>query len=474
MNATGPRRLAPDEYSLTGVWPALLRHRDSGRQLAAERGRLLVPARRDGGESPAISLPFVRCLAKRDCGLPPLFVLFGGPGGASVGAFETGFFHWAERFTEICDVVTFDQRGCHGALPRLDNPLRLAAPGDAPATRDDHLAAHRENARALAALWRERGVDWNAYNTVESAHDVRDLRRALGFERINLHGASYGSHLGLAVLKRYGEHVERAILCIVEGLDDTHKLPANVDAHFRKLSDLARSAPSLKGQTPDLYGELGAILRDFERNPLPVKLRDADGKRRAFLFGKFAVQSLLSSALGGSRAIAALPRLARRLSRRREDAFERLNGRLPALGVHGMMLAMDCASGATRSRLAAIESQRGQCLLDDVYNLPFPFVGEDMGVDDLGDAFRAPVASDVPTLFCSGALDGRTPIANAVAAKEGFANSWHVVVEGASHETPDVLQGDQLRFLRGEEPPSERLAKPFAFDPIDDAAIDRR
>ena len=460
------REMRPGQWQLAGPWPSRLRHRDSGRTLAAERGLLLVPSRREHDASPAIALPFVRCLAKRDSGLPPLVVLFGGPGAASIGAFESHFFPWVERLAEICDVVTFDQRGCHGALPCLDNSSRLELPTDAPTTRDAYLAAQRANARELARAWRERGVDWNAYNTVESAHDVNDLRQALGAERINLHGASYGSHLGLAFLKRYGETVERAILCIVEGLDDTHKMPANVDAHFRGLSALARGALSLQGQCPDLYGELRAAIDDFRERPLPVKLHDAEGRQRTFLMGGFAVQQLLSAALGSTRAIAALPTLARRLSRRSESAFKRLNGRLPMAGIHGMMLAMDCASGATAARMAAIESQRKAAILDDVFNLPFPYIGADLGIDDLGDAFRAPVSSTVPTLFCSGALDGRTPTDNALAASKGFANAHLLLVEGASHEVPDVLIDEHLRFLAGKEPTQERLSKAFSFEPV--------
>ena len=461
----GPQ-LGAGEYVVAGRWPGLLRHRDSGKSLVAEHGLLLVPSRRDlAQKSPAIALPFVRCLAKRQRGLPPLIVLFGGPGVACIGAFESNFFHWVDRLTELCDVVTFDQRGANGALPCLHNPFRLLLAANEPTTRASYLAAHRANARDLAASWRSRGVDWNGYNTVQSAHDVNDLRRALGVEKVNLHGASYGSHLALAVLKHYDEHVERAILCIVEGLDDTHKLPVNVDAHFRHVAELAREAPELEGQCPDLYGELRAALLDFEEHPLSVKLHGDDGKQRTYSMGKFTVQLLLSRALGSVRAIAALPTLARDLSRRSQTPFERLNGRLPGLGINGMMLAMDCASGATESRLAAIESQRGDGLLDDIFNLPFPYIGKELGIDDLGDDFRAPVASGVPTLFCSGTLDGRTPIANAVAASSGFSNSRNLVVEGASHETPELLIDEHLRFLQGDEP-AARLVRPFAFKAI--------
>ena len=53
---------------------------------------------------------------------------------------------------------------------------------------------------------------------------------------------------------------------------------------------------------------------------------------------------------------------------------------------------------------------------------------------NLGEAFRAPLRSDVPALFVSGTLDGRTPPANAVALLPGFSDAVHLLVRGASHD----------------------------------------
>lgn len=454
--------IAPNASQLVGIWPWQLRNPASGRSLDAERGVLLVPSSRAGGESPALSLPFVRVRAKQELGLPPLVVLAGGPGAPAIGAFETSFFEHVERLAEVCDVVTFDQRGGQGALPNLSGPHRPQYDLAEVLTRDAALAAQREHAGRLATYWRERGVEVDAFNTVESAHDVDDLRKALGAETISLHGASYGSHLGLAVLRLHGERVAKAILCIVEGPNDTHKLPANTDRHFRHIAELARDSAVLGGECPDLDGELRAVLDDYDADPPLVQIA---GVEERVPLGRFAVQTVLGTALGSVRAIRGLPSFARQLSRRDTSTLSRRFGRWLTQAPHGMMLAMDCASGATGERMAAIESQRAEALLDDTFNLPFPFVGDVMGITDLGDAFRAPVVSDTPTLFCCGTLDGRTPIANAVAARGGFANSNLIVVEGASHETPTVLLEPQLRFLRGEDVEDTRLHIPFKFDP---------
>jgi len=450
------------EYRLVGRWPVRLAHA-SGRSLDAERGLLLVPSCRKHDESPAIALSFVRVPARQNNGLAPLVVLAGGPGAPAIGSFETGFFEHVERFTAICDVVTFDQRGANSALPDLVNPAPPRYDFDAVLSRENFLEAQRASARDLATHWREQDVDPNDYNTVESAHDVNDLRRALGATKINLHGASYGSHLGLTVLKQHGEHVDRAILCIVEGLDDTHKLPDNTDRHFRHLSDLARTDRNLKGEFPDLFGEIGEILDAFEHKPQTVQFANTDARTPV---GKFALQLVLGNALGSIRAIRELPGFVRELAKGDLATLARRVERLmTGSGIHGMQLAMDYASGASAERSRLIEAQRINALLYDSFNLPFPFVGDALGVDDLGDDFRTPVQSDVRTLFCAGTLDGRTPIANAEAARRGFPRSDLVVVEGASHETPALLLDVQTAFLRGEDLDAVRLARPFAFNP---------
>ena len=390
-------------HRLVGHWPSRLEHAD-GRALDAERGVLLVPSSRRRDESAAIALPFIRVPARENHGLPPLVVLFGGPGVGAIASFQGYFFEHVERFSAICDVVTFDQRGCHGALPDLVNAFPPDYDLREPMTRDSFLGAQRNNAARLGAYWRERGVDPNDYNTVESAHDVDDLRKALGTERINLYGASYGSHLGLMVLRLHGVRVDRAILCLVEGPDDTHKLPGNVDRHFRHLADLARADANLDGTCMDLFGEFAAVLDELDRTPAEG---DVEGVEQPVPIGRFGLQCVLGNALGSTRAMRGLPGFAYQLQRRDYAALVRRFDRWRINStVHGMMLAMDHAAGASPARTRQIEAERADALLDDSFNLPFPFIGRELGVTELDDAFRTPVQSVRPTLFCAGTLDG--------------------------------------------------------------------
>lgn len=74
----------------------------------------------------------------------------------------------------------------------------------------------------------------HTYNTAENAEDVNDLRLALGVQKINLWGHSYGSHLGLAILKRHGNTIHRAALSGVNGrptLPISYRCRYNIQAY---------------------------------------------------------------------------------------------------------------------------------------------------------------------------------------------------------------------------------------------------
>ncbi len=112
-----------------------------------------------------------------------------------------------------------------------------------------------------------------------------------------------------------------------------------------------------------------------------------------------------------------------------------------------------------------MRAQATETLLGDAASFPFPYVCEAWGVPQLDDSFRAPLRSDVPTLFVAGTLDARTPVSNAEEVAAGFSNGHLLIVENAGH---DVWPTDHVtRFLKGEPLNEERIVDP----PVEFAAI---
>jgi pimeloyl-ACP methyl ester carboxylesterase len=137
---------------------------------------------------------------------PPIIYLAGGPGGTATGTAQGPRWPIFMALREVSDVIAFDQRGT--GFPTTSR--RAAPAGPPPAFTRAGLTAHirAEYARAWDD-WTRPGVALRGYNTVESADDVDDLRQHLGAEKMHLWGISYGSHLGLAILKRHGAKVDR-------------------------------------------------------------------------------------------------------------------------------------------------------------------------------------------------------------------------------------------------------------------------
>ena len=457
----------PSDLSLE---PYLFRALD-GQTVAAELGRLAVKENRTVPGGQLIQVAFVRFKSTSSNPGPPMVYLEGGPGGSGIDAARGRLFALFMALRETGDVIALDQRGTGMANPSLACPGAWGFPLGAPGDPGEMLVMAKERSRACAQLWQGRGVDLAAYNTEESADDLESLREALGVEKISLLAHSYGTHLALAAIRRHPDSIARAVLAGVEGPDQTLKLPGNVQRTLMEIDRLAKADPAVAGAVPDFLSLVKATLDRLERQPVAVDLTDATGQRVTVAVGRFDAQILTWLLLGSGRDIQGLPAMYYSMSRGDHAALARL-----ALSVRtwpigsAMSFTMDCASGVSPQRQTAIEGEKGQTLLGNV-NFPYPEICEAWGNPDLGDGFRAPVTSTVPTLFISGTLDGRTPISNAEEVQRGFASGAHLVIEGAGHDglllSSPQIKDVLLAFLKGLPPPITRITlSAFRFDPV--------
>lgn len=446
-----------------------------GTPLTGELGRISVPEDRARPGGRRIEIAFVRYRSTHPSPGPPLFFLEGGPGGSGVEGCAFVATHPLIRALEHGDVIGIDQRGTGLSRPDLATPdFPYSLPLDEPLTREADVAAFTAAAERAASYWRGRGVDLSAYHTDASADDVDDVRRALGLPRIVLYGSSYGSHLGLAILRRHGAHVARAWLSKVEGPDDTWKSPALIERQIDHLHARAARDAAVSARVPDLRGALHAALARLARRPLVATARRGQPDSARIVLGPFDLQVVVANALGTTRGQAGLPRLLEALAR--GDGSRLADLALPArrASVGSMMtLAMDCASGASAARRVRLARERAEHpLLDDAIHAPFvPSVCRACGLAPLPDAFRAPVTSDVPVLFVSGSLDARTPPENVEALLAGFRRGVHLVVEGTGHDSRELASEEYRErvqaFLRGEPVGPATFKLPFRFEPFD-------
>jgi pimeloyl-ACP methyl ester carboxylesterase len=135
----------------------------------------------------------------------PLFILAGGPGQAA--SFLGPFAAALTGVRKDRDIVLVDQRGTGRSSPLVcaafkpDRSLKAAL-------EFDPLPKAAACAQELAA----KGVDAAQYTTAAWVADLDAVRAALGYDRINLWGGSYGTRAAQEYLRRHPQRVRSAVL----------------------------------------------------------------------------------------------------------------------------------------------------------------------------------------------------------------------------------------------------------------------
>ena len=440
---------------------------DKKEKVNAEFGTLLVPENRSNPQSNLIELAFVRFKSTAKNPGPPIVYLAGGPGGSGIFTAQGSRFPLFMALREIADVIAFDQRGTGYSKPNLGCFERLSLPLDVAPTREAAIKDLREKSRSCAWYWHDiQRVDLAAYNTNESADDLEDLRKALGANQISLWSISYGTHLTFATIRRHPQSISRAILAGTEGPDHTYKLPSNIQKHLEDLAAVIKADPQVGKEIPDFLGLMKSVFDRLDAQPETVEITDPQTKLKVkVIVNKFVMQYIVANNIGTT-VTARFPALFYRASKGdfTNPAQIWLDESRSEIG-SAMSYMMDCASGQTAARRERIASEAKGTLLEDIFNFPFPDVCTEWNAPDLGDAFRAPVHSDVPVLFISGTLDARTPVSNAEEYRKGFPNSTHIIIEGAVHSDPLFLSSPKIKegmmeFLRGQPVTTTKITAP--------------
>ncbi|MCI0747770.1 MAG: alpha/beta hydrolase [Verrucomicrobia subdivision 3 bacterium] len=441
-----------------------------------ERGWLRVPERRDGRTTNAIEIPFVRFPATVSSSAPPIIYVAGGPGESGVSTLSGAAFGLVMALREVADVIAFDQRGAGQSKPSLACNESWGFPLNEPGDPQKLARIAAEKVRECLTELERRGIDPAAYNVVESADDVEALRPALGTERITLWGISYGTHLALQVIRRHGGHVANAILTGVNGPDHALlKRPSAIDGQLRKLGEILHAEANANANVTNVVGVLQTAGERLAEKPVTVQVMDEKtGQPIAVTVGKWDLQFLTASRLTQTWGLKSSPAFLGALARGdyKPLAQAAFNFRTASVG-STMPVLMLFSSGVSPARITVVEYEARKSLLGNAINFPYSDLMKEFSRFDAGESVRSEIRSDVPVLFVSGTLDGRTPPEQAEEIRRGFSRNEHLVVEGASHgydlfffATP--VKQAMLQFLREGNIRTNRVSLGrFSLDSLD-------
>ncbi|HEX6635814.1 MAG TPA: alpha/beta fold hydrolase [Usitatibacter sp.] len=360
----------------------------------------------------------------------PIFVFAGGPGQGAV-ALASQVMPLFARLNDSRDIVFIDQRGTGNSHP-LD-----CEPDEDPPLQSLFEDALPESLvrKCLASL----DADPRQYITSIAVEDIDDVRRALGYDKVNLWGGSYGTRVELEYLRRHGPHVRSMVLDGVAPA--TMKLPLSFvtdgEAALAHLVKDCEAQPLCRLTYPDLAGTIEAMRVRLAHRPVRAAIQDPrTGERdtievneNVFLSGLFRplyvaeLASLLPYGVASAAHGDFNPLLAQNLEFA-DDVSENLS-----LGMHLSVVCSEDIPLITPADLAAAQkSFFGRALVDDFVRACRLWPRAKVPSD-----YYAPVSSDVPALLLSGGIDPATPPRHAQAVLATLPNARHFVAPHLGH-----------------------------------------
>lgn len=362
----------------------------------------------------------------------PLFILAGGPGQAASDNAEF-FSRTLSQVRKNRDIVLVDQRGTGGS-----NPLGCDLYGKTP---QGHLRDlyPPDAVRACAEEWAKR-ADTRFYTTDIAMADLDEVRAALGYERLNLFGTSYGTRAAQVYMRQFPGRLRAVILKGVAALEHSFLMPMARDAQRAldlTFDDCAADAVCHEAY-PDLRQKWAEVSRRLDEGDVAAEVEDPESKNKVPVrIGRAGIAPTIRSLLQSVQGAAQLPKLISSAAAGDYSPFASaaltVRRSFSQIISPGMFLAVAGAEDLPLTDAAELARESRDTFLRDEYFQQVRRASAFLALGKLPPDYRQPVTSDVPTLLISGFLDPATPPSGGDEVARHLRNGRHVVVRNASH-----------------------------------------
>jgi pimeloyl-ACP methyl ester carboxylesterase len=377
----------------------------------------------------------------------PLIFHSGGP-----GSFSLQWLYWnLRRVVDILkhrDVIFFDPRGVGFSEPSLDCPEVMENFHEILGR--EHSSEEWVNTIVEANLaCQERllsaGIDLSAYNSAEMAADVNDLRVALGYEKVNLYGVSYGTRTALTVMRDYPAILKTVVLDSVVPLekDTLGSDLMSAEQALNLVFEHCAADSACNDVYPDLKIAFKELIEQLDANPITVKVTHLVTNE---VYDVWVDDSILGAsvheALYNYETIIYLPKL----------VYETLEGEdyktlATSLEIYlfygdysseGMRYGVLCSDEGTftslesaRKNIASANSAIAEFINND---LEMTYRTCDFWGAKIADPIEnQPVYSNIPTLVLAGEYDPVTPPSFGQLVADTLENAFYVEFPGLGH-----------------------------------------
>ena len=378
---------------------------------SAKCGTVGVPENRQQPAGRRIALNIIVLASAGPARLPPLFDIDGGPG---LPGTKNAAFYASNDVSKGRDVVLVDQRGT-GRSNGLECPELAAVKPTEPMLPPAAVERCRDSLKPRA--------DLRFYGTADAVADLDDVRRALGYAKIDIFGMSYGTTVALRYMRRFPDRVRAAVLMGTappDAMPPRQHAPAASRALDLMLADCAKDA-HCAARFPTLGRDLAGTRE---------RIAAADGVEAAELFMERVRTRMY---FPGTRV--GLPLAIDRAAKGDMSAiFPTASATDNLVVADGMFLAVTCSesfglmdypAAARQARATPFGDYRLRRQRDACSGWPRARVDPD---------HRAlPTATKASVLIISGEMDPVTPPEWGDTVAAALPRSRHIVVPGSGH-----------------------------------------
>ncbi len=366
----------------------------------------------------------------------PIMVFAGGPGQAATDM-VAGMLPILQGLTTKRDVIFIDQRGTgksNGLTCQFpsDDSQGMVSPTARRAVTLKLVAECRDKLAARADLTR--------YGTTEAMADYDAVRAALGIDKLNLWGGSYGSRTAQEYLRRYPNHVRSMVLDGVAS--PSMALPATFARDAGAALDAAFSAcdtdVTCRTNYPDVRSRFAALLTRLENRPEVVSINDpVTNLPRKITVTRLGISMRVFSMLYAPQLVALLPEAINAAERGQYAPLYAMSGGFTKFAEEkialGMRLSVSCNEDVPRIDAAVRAAADKIQPFQSMFIQEFANACESWPTAKVAADFFLPVQSDKPVLILSGGLDPVTPASFGDEVSRTFPNSVHLIAPHVGH-----------------------------------------
>lgn len=404
----------------------------AGGGVAAECAWLSVPENREqpSGRQVQLHVARIRSLRQEPVG-DPLFVLSGGPGQAA-SDFYISIAPALTRVRRDRDIVIVDQRGT-GKSNRLD----CTFPDESDITFTDPRQLRELAHSCLAKL----PGDPRYYTTSVAVRDLDDVRAALGYERLDLYGVSYGTRVAQHYMRRYPQRVRVAILDGVVppqlplGPDVALDAQAAIDTAFARCDSNA----DCQRVFPNIATTFATLRARVLEHPVPLSIPDPlSAEPTTTQLGAAELSAAVRLLSYSDETLSTLPLLIHEAETGQPQAlaaqYLMIKRSLDTQIANGMHFAVVCSEDAPRWHERDVsDSDLAKTYLGETFMQAMRTICGEWPRGPVDEDFSKPLQSEIPTLVLSGGNDPVTPSRYGEQILPGLKNSKHLVLDGQGH-----------------------------------------